>query len=283
MSRSFSIALTQGDVVSGSTNSVYEYNFPAGGVHFSKGFDVALQSLSMYYSWPNISASQGNNTFSYIWQGVTTNVTIPTGFYTIAELNSYLQFIMVSNSQYLIDSTGNYVYYLEITTNSTLYSIQINAYPIPTALPVGYTAPPGWPGYPAVAETPQFVVPNTNFTNLIGFAAGTYPPVVQATTYSATSSFTPQVSPTSSVFILVNLINNKYGIPNTILYNFTPTVGYGSSISIMPPYLIYSAVQEGNYNSIRVSFVDQNFQPLNVLDSNLVILLAIRPPEQRIV
>ena len=284
-STSFSIALNQSNVVSGTSNSIYEYVFPSGGVKFTKGFAVALQSLNLYYSWPNISASQGNNTFSYIWPvGPTTvNITVPTGFYTIAELNSYLQYIMVQNGHYLINSSGNYVYYLELTTNSSLYAVQFNSYPIPTALPAGYTAPGSWPGYPVVASTPQLVVPATNFRNLIGFAAGTYPTVVQATTYSATSSFTPQVSPVSSVFMLVNLVNNKYAIPNSILYNFSPNVTYGSTISVIPPYLVYSKIQEGNYTSIRVSFVDQNFAPLNILDSNLTILLAIRPPEEKVI
>jgi hypothetical protein len=282
---SFSLALNQSNVVNGTKNSIYEYTFPSGGVRFTNGFSVALQSLNIYYSWENINITQNNNTFSYIWPvgPATINLTIPSGFYTIAELNSYLQFIMVSNNHYLIDSSGNYVYYLELTTNSTLYAVQFNSFPIPTALPVGYTAPVGWPGYPVVASTPQLVVPTTNFRNLIGFAAGTYPPVVQATNYSATSSFTPQVSPVSSVFLLVNLVNNRFAIPNSILYNFSPDTTYGSIISVIPPYLVYSKIQEGNYTSIRVSFVNQNFAPLEILDSNLTILLAIKPPDEKTV
>ncbi len=279
---SFTISLNQSNVVSGSSNSRYQYSFPAGGVTFSVGFEVALQSLSMYYSWPNITGANSNNTISYSWKGTVVNVNIPNGFYTISELNAYLQSVMVANNQYLINSSGNYVYFLEIATNSSLYAVQLNCYPIPTATQaatLGYTAPSGWGGYPVAAQTPQFIVPSTNIQNILGINAGTYPSVVQSTTYSKTSDFTPQVSPTSSVYLLVNLVNNRYGLPQNIIYNFSPNVTYGSQLSVMPPYLVYSKIQEGTYSTISVQFVDQNYQALNILDSNIAVLLSIREPK----
>ena len=281
---SFTIALNQSNLVSGSTNSKYQYSFPAGGVTFSPGFEVALQSLSMYYSWPNITASYGNNSFQYSWLGVPVSVTLPDGFYTISEVNSFLQSAMVSNSQYLIDSAGNYVYFLEITTNSSLYAVQLNAYPIPTstqAAALGYTTPTGWAGYPVSATTPQFIIPSTTLQNIFGIAAGTYPSSTQSTTYSKTSSFTPQVSPVSSVYVLCSLVNNRYGLPQNIIYNFSPNVSYGSQIVIQPPYPSYSSVQQGSYVSLSVQFVDQSFQPLNILDSNVSVLLSIKEPVQK--
>jgi len=281
MQSSFSIAVNSSNTVDGTSNSVYRYNFPSGGVQFTKGCKIALQSLNMYYSTPNITTANSNNSFSYIWQGVTTTVNIPSGYYQISDLNSYLQSIMIANNHYLIDTNGDYVYFLEMTTNATLYAIQLNAYPIPTAAQagvLGYTAPGGWGGYPAAAETPQFVIPATNIQNIFGINAGTYPAVVQATTYSKTSDFTPQVSPLQSIFVLCSLVNNKYGVPNTVLFNFSPTVSYGSIISILPPSLVYSDIQVGNYTSIDISFVDQDFNRLNILDNKISLLLAIAPP-----
>jgi len=278
---SFTISLNQANVVSGTTNSRYSYNFPAGGVYFSPGFEVALQSLSMYYSWPNLTTSNNNNAFSYSWQGVTFSVNVPSGFYTISELNSYLQSVMVTNNHYLINSSGNYVYFLEMATNSSLYAIQLNCYPIPTAAEattLGYTTPSGWGGFPVTSETPLFIIPSTNVQDVLGIYAGTYPSVAQSTVYSKTSDYTPQVTPTSSVYLLVNLVNNRYGLPQNIIYNFTPNVTYGSQITVVPPQLVYSKIQEGSYSNISIQFVDQNFKALNVLDSNISVLLSIREP-----
>ena len=280
---SFTIALNMSNVVSGSTNSLYRYNFPAGGAKLNSGFEVALQSLSMYYSWPNISVLNNNYQFTYLWLGgQVINVEIPTGFYTIAEINSYLQSVMVDNSHYLIDSNGDFVYFLEIITNQALYAVQLNCFPIPTeaeAIAAGYTHPSGWSGYPVgSAETAQFVIPDTNIQNIFGIYAGTYPTAVQSTVYSKASDFTPQVSPVSSVYVLVNLVNNRFGLPQNIIYNFSPSVSYGSQINVVPPTLVYSKIQIGQYDSISVQFVDQDFQPVNILDSNVSILLSIKEP-----
>ena len=242
---------------------------------------MALQSLSIYYSWPNITAAYGNNTFQYSWLGTPVSVTLPDGFYTISEVNSYLQSVMVANSQYLIDSAGNYVYFLEITTNSSLYAVQLNAYPIPTstqAAALGYTLPTGWAGYPVSATTPQFIVPSTDLQNIFGISAGTYPAATQSTVYSKTSSFTPQFSPVSSVYVLCSLVNSRYSLPQNVIYNFSPSVTYGSKVVIQPPYLVYSKIQEGSYPSVTVQFVDQSFQALNILDSNISVLLSIKEP-----
>jgi hypothetical protein len=274
-----SIALTQSDVVSGSNNSKYNYRFPIS-AFFREGDQVALQTLNIYYSWPNISSTNNNNTFSYIWPtgagSVTVNITVPNGFYTIEELNAYLQSVMVANNQYLIDSSGNYVYYLQITSNSTLYSFQLNSWPVPTSLPSGYTAPVGFPAYPTTTRTPQFVIPSTNITTLLGFAAGSYPSAPQASAYSATSTQTPQISPVSSVNILCSLLNNSLSRPVNLLYNFAPNTTYGSQIQITPPTMVYQPIQTGTYNEIGISFVDQDFQPLNILDSNISVILSIK-------
>lgn len=280
-----SISLGQSQVVAGSNNSVFTYNFP-NSASFVQGDKIALQNLALYYSWTNISSTYGNNTFSYIWTGsstTTTAVVIPNGFYSIAQLNSYLQSRFFANGQYLIDASGNYVYYLEIVANSSLNSFQINSYPVPQTLPTGFTQPANWAGYSASASnSPQLIIPATNIQTLLGFATGTYPPAAQNTAYSATSTTTPQISPVTSVYMFCSLVRNNLSRPNLILYNFSPNVGYGSQIQITPPYLVYIPIQAGNYPSITVSFYDQNFNSLVVGDPNMTILLAIKLASEEI-
>lgn len=274
------------NLVVNAFNDTYSYRFPVGSVTF-KNDQIAVSSVSMYYSWENItSGSDGgqynNNTFQYDFLGTTITVTIPTGYYEISDINAYLQSQMVANKQYLVDTNGDFVYYLEIVQNSTFYAIQLNSYAVPTAATaaaLGYTQPAGalW-AFPAVATTPQFIILSTNnFKSVIGFSAGTYPNPTQATNYSIVSnSGVPQVTPVSSLIMTCSLLNNPYSIPSTLLYSFSPNVTYGSQIQVNPPEMSFVDIQDGAYNDFQIQFFDQNLNRVSIQDTNLVILLVVK-------
>jgi hypothetical protein len=278
----YPIIVNASNVVSGSNNSTYRYNFPGGAVNF-KGAKIAVAQISMFNSVFNITAANGNNTFSFLWySGITTqfDITITDGYYDIAALNSYLQQYCITNSLYLIDAAGDYVYYLEFIENPNAYAVQFNSYPIPTALPVGYSAPAGWLGYPLTTLVPRLIVPSTNFQNLIGFVAGTFPTAIQTTAYSANSSFTPQVSPVESMLLSCSLLNNIYSNPNTILYSFTAAnTEFGNLIDSRPAEFAYVNVQDGSYPYFELRFLDQSYNALTIQDSNLIVQLLIRNVE----
>lgn len=280
------LILNSNNVVPNGFGDTYLYRFPNGSVSFEND-TVAIGSISLYYSWYNITslttgAGYNNNQFSYVWYSagppVTVNITIPDGAYEIEDLNAYLQYVMVSNNHYLIDASGKYVYYLEIVANTTFGKVQFNSYPIPTGLPAGWTAPPGFT-YPAVATTPQLIIlpyVQNNFGKVIGFNPGTYPNPAQATAYSTLSQITPQITDINSIIVSCNLLNNKYSVPNTLLYSFAPKLGnFGSLIVESPQQLQFCDIQDGSYTFIEVEFRDQNLNRIQILDTNLVIVLVI--------
>ncbi len=254
----YPVILNSTNYVTGS-NGTFRYNFPTGQVNF-KNSKIALASISIYYSWFSIQDSYNNTTLQIVWPvGPTTlNITIPNGFYSIPQLNAYLQSQMVANGMYLINGSGQYVYYLELIENSSAYAVQLNCYPIPTSLPAGYSAPASWLGYPAVASTPQLVVLTNNFRNIIGFSAGTYPSVVQATNYSVSSTFTPQVSPVQSV--IVGCLSG---------------VAFGNLIESQPSAFSFVDILDGSYCSFDITLYDQDFNLLPINDTNLIIQLNI--------
>jgi hypothetical protein len=264
------------NLVSSTYNNVYKYSFPQGSIQFKKS-KVAVASVSMYYSTFNITAANNNNTFTIEFPVFgTLAITVPDGFYSVSALNSFIQQTLIANDLYLIDAAGDFVYHIELVENPTLYSIQQNSYAVPTALPAGFTQPAGWPGYPGVAETPQLVVSSNDFTNLIGFDSGTYPAVVQATTFSKTSDFTPQISPVQSMILTCNLVQNQLANPQTVLYAFSSgDTSFGSLIDSSPNQFSFVNVQDGNYNSIQIEFLDQSFNKLVIQDTNLVVQLLI--------
>jgi len=283
------LILNGNNVVSNSLNDTYTYQFPNGAVNF-KNDQVAVAAISIYFSWYNItslntSSQYNNNIYQYIWtdgSGTTTHtITMPDGYYEIDTLNAYLQSQMVNNGHYLVDAGGDYVYYLEIIANQTYYGVQLNSFALPTALPAGFTNPAGIV-FPATASTPQFVILSTNnFGDVIGFNAGTYPSVVQATNYSIVSQKTPQITPVSSLIMTCTLLNNKYALPNTLLYSFNVQgTQFGALYTLTAPQFAFVDIQDGQYTDFTVQFFDQNLNRIAINDNNIVIMLVIGRKEQ---
>lgn len=271
------LILNSNNIVPGSNNSRFIYNFPTT-VEF-KNEQVAVASINMYFSVQNINSSYNNNKFQYIFTdagGATTyDVTIPDGIYEVSDLNAYLQYVMLNNGQYLVDADGRYVYFIEIAINPTAYAIEITCDPVPTALPAGYTNPAGLT-FPAVATTPQVVIPNTGFQTYLGFTPGTYPPVAQATTYNALSTTSPQVTEVPSIIVLCSLLNNNLAYPNTTLYSFSYNGRPGQTVYVSPPEYIFTDIQNGFYSQVEITLVNQNYQPIILQDPTVIINLVIK-------
>jgi len=186
------LIINSSNVVPNTNNSVYKYNFPAGNVEFVKGQKLALGSVQMYYSTFNITQAQGNNQFSYIWvDGREITITIPDGFYQVSTLNDFLHFVMVQQGHYLLDTAGNYYYFITFVINSATYAIDVSTFPISLATyPVSTytigtytsaiittsspTTPVLW-SRPTNQITPMVRILANNFRNICGFSAGYYP------------------------------------------------------------------------------------------------------------
>jgi len=262
------------------TNSSYIFNFPVSR-NFKEGDHIAIGSVNIFYSFFSVSASYKNQNLQYIWQdtlgSTTVNLTIPEGNYTVGQLNYYLQQVMISQNHYLINPSGDYVYYLELQENPVRYAVQLNVYPIPTVLPLGWSTPIGFPGFPLVSLSPQIVIlplPQ-QFSNIIGFAPGTYPAVPAVANTSILSTFTPQVTPFSSFIIKCSLVRNDLSNPNDSVYSFGPDVGFGSIINPTLRSLVFNKITPGTYNQFKLQITDQKFKQLNIRDTSLLIQLVL--------
>ena len=272
----FPIVLTNNDKIS---NSSYKYAFPYS-VNL-EDFSLAVSDVNIYYSWYSISSVLNNNKFEIYWPSgvgnLTYGVTIPDGSYTVGQLNSFLQSYFITNGLYLTNNTtGNNVYYMEFVENSTAYRVQLNSYPVPTSLPSGFTNG-GMPAFPTVSRQPQLnVINSNNFYQIIGFSSGVYPPTQTSTTYNKNGDLVPQLSPVSSVLMHCSVVNNPYSSSNQLIHIFTAAgVEYGSMISSIPPSLNFVPCN-GNVSEITINFTDQNYLPLNIIDSSLTIKLVLR-------
>jgi hypothetical protein len=245
------------------------------------GTTIALSSITMYYSTPNISVSYNNNSFIYTWvDNNTYNVPIVDGFYEISNLNDYLHQTMLNNKHYLIEnSTGKFVWFLTMAVNTSTYKIDVVSYPMNSTLyaPANYSQPssPGWT-VPATNKNPQLNVLSNGFRDIIGFAAGTFPTssTVSVTT-TVSSTAIPQVSPLSSYLLKCSLVNNNYSIPNSLIYSFPPAGNFGAQFVVAPNQMSFIDCQVGFYNNITVTITDQNDRGVVLLDPNMTVLLVI--------
>ena len=94
--------------------------------------EVMLSSAQIPYSIFNITSAYNNNklilgfppgsaTNSY----TVLNITFPDGFYAVSDIRYYFQQFCITNSLYLIDESGNNVYYVDFQSNPTYYDNQI--------------------------------------------------------------------------------------------------------------------------------------------------------------
>lgn len=277
--------------------STYQYRFPTGSIKVVDGDSVALAQASMFYSFYNIGTQYRNTTFTYYWYdlahpygvinaGNTYTVTYPDGFYNLNfpnAINTYQEYFekaMIANGTYLLDATGEYVFYFEILWNATYGKAQIVSYPLPTALPVGWSLPVGatW-ALPAVATCPVLDISSTssNVPTLLGIDAGLYPPIFQGTTYSILGTRETNFYPVTSVIVSCNILKNVYSSPPTNLYTIPiQQYGFGDAISVNLGEYAYVNLVPGIYDSFEIRLLDQNYQPLLMNDKDIIVYLLFQ-------
>jgi hypothetical protein len=294
------IVLNQNNLVQDGQNNKLIYKFP-NSVQF-KNNHIAVSSVSMYYSWFNITSAYSNNSFSYTWVvGSTTTtytITIPDGLYQITDLNNLLQYNMAKNGTYLTNSGSN-AYYAEFILNPTRYAVQINTFLVPTSLPSGYTAPSNWVGYATQSFNPSITIP-AKLNTIFGYGAGFVsnqntnnaytPPTATASnnyvskntsnTLSYLSNRSPNLQPNSSIYFSLSNINNPYSLPSSIIYSLVPQGDVGTLIVERPPQFMWNKMIDGTYNQLTLTFLGTDLQPIIINDPSMTILLTIKDGDE---
>ena len=296
----FVLVLNQNNIVQDGLNNKLLYKFP-NSINLKDKY-IAVSSISMFYSWFNITSVQNNNLLTYTWTSglaTTTNpINIPDGLYEITDINFYCQFIMQQNGHYWILANGDYAYPFELIVNPKRYSIQLNTYYIPTSTPTGGTAPPA--GWPTTSQNSVVTFPSA-FNAIVGYTAGfasnsnisnafspPTPPTVYTNyvaklangTISYLSNLAPQVQPNNNVLFSLSNINNPYSQPSSIIYSLNPSVNAGEQITERPPNFMWNKMLDGTYSQLLLTLLGTNLQPLTINDPNMTILLTIRDKDE---
>jgi hypothetical protein len=289
---SFTLVVNSSNVANTNTNATYQYKFINGGFRIDEGMEAMVSSAQIPYSIFNITTVYNNNRFiiGFPTGSATNSYTVfnllfPDGFYTINDIRNFIQQYCINNGLYLINSAGDYVYYVDVEQNATYYANQILLYTVPRSLPTGWTQPTNWIGYSTFSSdrTPyvQFQVAN-QFHEYMGFNNGIYPPGAtttgNTTNYSILSNKLPPIgSYVNSIIIHCSLVNNTVVSPSDILDAFQITdTKFGSNIEYQPSVEKFVKLQPGSYSSMILTLTDQNNNPISLLDPNILITILFR-------
>ena len=214
------------------------------------------------------------------------DITLPDGFYTVTEINNYIQLECQTHGAYLLDSSGNYVYFIQLVYNTAYYTVQLLTFLVPTLAGIGtYTRPATGlysttgTGLPTVSRVPQISFSSTgSIRSIIGFEAGTFPPTSQTSNYNTSSTLTPVGSTVNSIIMQCSLISNRCTTPSDIIDSMPINdTSFGSNIIYNPSFEKFVSISDGTFNNFTFSFRDQNLNEIYARDPNVSITLIIRP------
>jgi len=273
------LVINSSNLVSNGTQlNHFQYKFPTQW-RATAGAKVAVASVSLYNSTFNVDTSRGNNTITINFGQGDVVFTLPSGYYSIDQINDFLQQQFVLNNLYCTSATNNTqnVYFVQLQTNPTRYSAQLTVYQLSESNTYNPVT-----GFQFTGFCPVVTLSN-GMASLLGLPPGQYPPA--NTDDGSQSSFSyvsadyglaPNLNIVDSYTILCSLIQNPYSIPSNYLTQIPLNVGFGSLISVNNgSSLVWNDVRPDIYNTVDIYLADQFTNPLQNHDSSFTLTLAI--------
>jgi hypothetical protein len=228
------------------------------------------------------------------------DIIIPDGNYSISSLSDFLHYQMLLRGHYVVNSqTNNKMYFISFTENPAYYATEfsflsmfakgtadagtnyINENP-PSQIfnSSGNLINIGW-DFPATAQYPQLLFDDATKTlkDFFGINQGIYPPIGTPVSheFDMLGQVAPFTYPVSAINIQSNFCRSNIAIPDNILYSFSQgNSAYGDLINIEPKNLIWISVPDGTYSQLELQFIDQDFNPMKILDNQVNINILIR-------
>jgi hypothetical protein len=137
---SYSLLLSSSNKINKNT---FQYNFINGNFKIPEGSEISLAQVTIPYSFINVSAQLGNNTFTYSLPSsanvqTANTVTLQDGFYTIPDINTALHTTMKANGHYWYSNIGTYSSLFQFVGNISGTTLLISsATSGPVALVIG--------------------------------------------------------------------------------------------------------------------------------------------------
>ena len=282
---SYSLVLNSSNVI-GSNNNTFQYNFISSSFK-AEDAEIAISSIVIPNSFYNITSIYANNTVSIVFplgaSTYTLPITFPDGNYAVEDIQNYIQQQCIANNYYLVDSTGNYVYYTYLSYATNYYKIQLLCSAVPAVLPTNWALPSagtgGWAtALPTSGYCPQMQLASTgSISIIIGFVPNaSYPSVLTVGSTNFLSGLTPQGSIVNSLVARCSMVSNKVTAITDILDGVPISSAFGYNINYSPSFERWVKISDGTYSHFTIVFSDQNLNTLYARDPNVAITLLIR-------
>ena len=217
--------------------------------------EMALDKITMTYSWHNITDEYQNNQIKYSPDGGTSwkTVTFVNGMYSYSDINDYIHDRMKENGHKTTDSNHNVVYNINIIFVLSTFKVFID-----------------------IDNNYQLDLRNSKFGELIGFTE-------KILTKSEYGSILPNITNSIDViYINTDAITNSIlnGVnTNTLAVIPTDNLTRSFSFTFEPRRLLFNEVSQLNISQMRFYITDSLGRPirLNNIDWFMTLILRSKP------
>ena len=200
--------------------------------------NMALASLSIYYSWKNVKSTYNNNKFKISPPTWNDTFELPDGSYNIPEIQDYIEYIIKKREK--IGETAPIIIYANTITNRVVFKVK-----------TGY----------------KLELLSKETMKLLGSTKNS----IDA---DKNSENVPRLENVEVVLLHCNLVNNSCQQHSRVLFTFVSNKQYGQLISILPHSLIFLKTMNTHFSEIEIWFTDQNNNALEI-ENNVNISLII--------
>ena len=208
------------------------------------GYEMAVEQITLSFSWFNISTALGNNIIGYqTASSGTKSITIPDGEYGISDINNVLKAGITANGDNPLNVTIS-ANVNTLTSNITLVS-----------------------GYKLDLTVGTLYV-------ILGYNTG------RLISTSGSSDVEANVTPVNTVLFHCSIVNGAIynnGTVSDIVASYGPNVAPGSLITIQPNTPVYQKITPETIYAIRMYVTDNNGVSLNLQNQPVTYSLLLRP------
>ena len=196
--------------------------------------NMALGSLSIYYTWKNVKSTYNNNKFKISAPTWNETFDLPDGSYNISEMQDYIEYIIKKHET--IGKNAPILIYANTINNRIVFKIKT--------------------GYKLELLSKETI-------KLLGSTKD----IIDA------DKTVPRLENIELVLVHCNLVNNSYQQHSRVLFTFVPNKQYGQLISISPHSLIFLKTMNTEFSEIDIWFTDQNNNALEIEDNVNISLI----------
>ena len=201
---------------------------------------MALANLSIYYTWKNIKSEYKNNKFKISAPAWDDTFDLPDGFYSIADIQDYFEYIIKKHNKTLTENPPVPIYSNKIK-NRIIFKIKS--------------------GYKLELLTSETM-------KLLGSTK-------KDVDKDKKGENVPKLKSVETILVYCNLIKNDHQYTSKVLFTFVPDKDFGQLINISPHSLIIMNTVNTEFSSVEVWFTDQASKALEIEDNvNLTLIIG---------